>query len=140
MAPEPLLYDFGYRGATVADLLKHAERLDAIVVDVRFSPWGRGDFQQGRLQALLGDRYYWAKGLGNPAYREAVAEMHLHAPEQDLPRVEAWLRDGQAVILLCVCRYYAECHRQLVCRLLKQRMGVDVTHLREPNGKQVELF
>jgi len=52
------LYTFGYSGRSPHHLRALAEALDAVVVDIRFRPRSRiPDWNAGRLQKLLGDRY-----------------------------------------------------------------------------------
>ena len=52
-----------------------AERLDGVVVDIRFSPRSRiPDWSAGRLQKLLGDRYQHLPALGNRNYKSGAVE------------------------------------------------------------------
>jgi uncharacterized protein (DUF488 family) len=69
------LYKFGYSGRLPDQLQSLAERLDGVVVDIRFSPRSRiPDWSGGRLRKLLGKRYRHLPALGNRDYKGGPIE------------------------------------------------------------------
>ena len=63
------LYTFGYSDRRPDQLRTLAERLDGVVVDIRFSPRSRiPAWTGGRLRKLLGERYRHLLALGNQNY------------------------------------------------------------------------
>ncbi len=121
-----MIYLAGYTGRTPAQLLAAAKSLDAIVVDIRFSPHSRViHWQQRGLQALLGRRYRWIKELGNPHYQGDV-EMCLYNPDNGIPRLLDVEEVTGTIIVLCACAEQVRdgevvCHRWLVAQELLGR-------------------
>jgi uncharacterized protein (DUF488 family) len=121
------LYTFGYSGKQPDELLALAEQLDAIVVDIRFSPRSRvPQWSGGRLARLLGDRYCHLPALGNRNYKGGPIE--LVDLETGIAQV-ADLLAHQPVILLCVCGDVQHCHRRLAAEAIAARYGAPLTHL-----------
>ena len=56
------VYTFGYRGRTVDELAAEMERLNAIAIDVRYRPFGRGPNQTWSRKTLKINR--WADSDG----------------------------------------------------------------------------
>jgi uncharacterized protein (DUF488 family) len=103
------LYTFGYGGQLPDQLRAPAEHLDAVVVDIRFSPRSRiPDWTAGRLQKLLGERYRHLPALGNRNYKSGPIEF----VDLETGAVEVGeLLSQQPVILLCACADVQRCHR-----------------------------
>ena len=120
------LYTFGYSGRTPHELQTLAEQLNAVVVDIRFSPRSRSpDWSGGRLQKLLGDRYHHLPALGNRNYKGGPVE--FVDLETGVVEVGQLLRQ-QPVILLCVCADVQRCHRLAAAEAIAARYGVIVEH------------
>lgn len=116
------IYSIGYEGITLQRIKRILEHFDATLVDVRGVPRSRKPgFSQSQLAAALGPRYAWGgKNLGNKGENK-VTELGLN----ELAR----LADHDHVVLMCMERAPAECHRHhLIARPLAAR-GVDVVHV-----------
>lgn len=131
-----ILYTLGYSGWNPEELRATAERLDALVVDVRFYPNSRNpSFRKGTLEQLLGERYLHLKPCGNKNFRNQREGIVL-ADEADCLRVLEQLAKQQPLILLCACKRHEECHRSLLATLLAERAGLGVEHLYPASTKQ----
>jgi len=120
------LYTFGYSGRTPHELQTLAEKLNAVVVDIRFSPRSRiPDWSGGRLQNLLGDRYRHLPSLGNRNYRDGPVEFVDLAA--GVVEVGELLRQ-RPVILLCACADVQRCHRLPAAEAIATRYEVTVEH------------
>lgn len=120
------LYTFGYSGRLPDQLQALVEQLDAVVVDIRFSPRSRiPDWNGGRLQKLLGKRYRHLRALGNRNYKGGPVEFVDLAA--GVVEVGELLRQ-QPVVLLCVCADVQRCHRLLAAEAIAARYGVIVEH------------
>ena len=112
------LYHCGYPGRAPEDLRRIAERLDATVVDIRYSalmaaePRWRGD----TLRELLGDRYVRCIALADHAGCGAeTGDISII----DFHRGVDFLREiAGPRILLCGCRDSRRGHRAAVARRL----------------------
>lgn len=121
------LYTFGYSGRTPHELQTLTEQLDAVGVDIRFSPRSRlPDWSGGRLQTLLESRYHHLPALGNRNYKSGPVE--FVDLETGVVEVGQLLRQ-QPVILLCVCADVQRCHRLPAAEAITTRYGVTVKHL-----------
>jgi len=120
------LHTFGYSGRWPDELQALAERLDALVVDIRFSPHSRNpDWSGGRLQQQLGERYYHLPALGNRNYQGGpIAFVDLEAGVAAVGE----LLEQRAVILLCACAEVRRCHRLLAAEAIAVQYGVLVEH------------
>ena len=110
------LYDLGYQTIKDPDILAQvAGRLDAVVLDIRFSPRSR-DFRWNRaaLQTLLPTgRYVHAAELGNVNYKDWSAPIQISHLDYGLKLISITLA-ANPVILLCACRDRKTCHRLVV--------------------------
>jgi len=100
-----LIWTIGYQRLAPSRLLELAERLDALVIDVRAVPKTRiKGYGTRQLETLLGRRYLWAGSvLGGRGHGGKVTEEGIKA-------VERSGRDGN-VILMCMCHVPGDCHR-----------------------------
>ena len=120
------LYTYGYAGQRPQQLKALAESLDALVVDIRFSPRSRMPaWTGGRLQKLLGERYLQLSALGNRNYKGGTIEFL----DQEIGISQVGdLLSRHPVILLCACADVNRCHRWLAAELISRRYGVAVKH------------
>lgn len=120
------LHTFGYSGRSPDELQDLAERLDALVVDIRFSPRSRNpDWSGGRLRKRLGGRYHHLPALGNRNYQGGpIAFADLEAGVA----AAGDLLEQRAVILLCVCGELRRCHRLLAAEAIAAQYGVLIKH------------
>lgn len=116
-APLHPLYSCGYQGHQVEALRQQAERLDAIVADVRLKPFSRDPaWRRGPLERVLGARYVWIEALGNLNYR-GPGPVLLKDAEAGLAVLREFLSQ-RPVILLCVCASPVACHRTVVANAI----------------------
>lgn len=132
-----IVYTTGYTGKKPVDLKALVERLNARLIDIRYSPNSRvPHWRQKALSEFIGDAYYCLPNLGNRAYKEKRIEI------DNFDAGENWLfwhfKDNptQPVILLCACEKYEQCHRREVAERLKA-CGYDVTELN--NWKEIPI-
>lgn len=120
------LYTYSYSGRAPHELQTLAEKLKAVVVDIRFRPRSRiPDWSGGRLQKLLGDRYRHLPSLGNRNYKGGPIEF----VDLAAGRVEVGeLLKQQPVILLCICANVHHCHRLPAAEAISARYGVTIEH------------
>lgn len=106
------IYTTGYGGRTADRLPELAERLGAIVADIRFAAYSKDlQWRKNYLELLLRDRYIHVPALGNRNYRDPELAIQIHNLELGVRLVESW---QTSVILMCGCRDPIGCHRRLV--------------------------
>jgi len=116
----------GYQTPDAMGKLQRHMSAGAFLIDARFVPASRfrPAWAKKRLSERVGaDNSCHAKGLGNAHYREATAEIKLHAPDdpqQGLSKVMKSLEERD-VILLCACADSQQCHLAKVVELLRQQ-------------------
>jgi uncharacterized protein (DUF488 family) len=122
------LFDIGYSEIKDSKLLqKVAEKLDAIVVDARFSPRSRNPtWNQSNLVKLLGERYEHVQALGNRNYKGGPVE--FVNTEEAIREVDNLLTQ-KPVILMCMCPNRERCHRTEFARIFEKRTGIHSTPL-----------
>lgn len=109
------VYTIGYTGRKPADIEKVVKDLDAILLDIRFSPYSRVSHWMGySLRAKFGDRYHHVKALGNANYKGGSVEIVDYAAGRDT--IESL---DKPVILMCACGDPATCHRTVVAEMLR---------------------
>lgn len=124
------LYTYGYIGNGVPPLQQLAAA-GVLIVDIRNAPTSRWrpEYKKDRLARVLGDRYRYLGDLGNINHRDRSLPMVLRHPEQGCADLAALLEAGD-VCILCGCADWRECHRELVGRLMQERLpGLEVVHL-----------
>lgn len=118
------VYGIGYSGKSQDQIRQIADQLDAVVFDIRFSPRSRNpEFSGARLRTNLGTRYLHVKAFGNRNYRGGPIEFVDF--EAGLAQVVA---SDKPVILMCMCKDPARCHRTVIGELLRQH-GIQYTEL-----------
>jgi len=141
------IYTLGYSGWKPDAIKRVAERLGAIVLDVRASARSRTAAWTAKgFAELLGDRYIRFREFGNVNYRDWDGPIELAAPQAGLLRLrelQATFRNQNCrpIILLCACPDVAVCHRKVVAELLAGEFGWPIEHL-TPHvpPKQASLF
>ena len=125
------VYLTGYTGKKPADLKAMVERMNARLIDIRYSPNSRvPQWRQPALVELLGDAYYHIISFGNVAYKEKRIQIY------NFDAGESWLfwhfqdHPEQPVILMCACKDATTCHRTEVGNRLKE-CGYSVSELSE---------
>lgn len=124
------LYTFGYSGNGVPPLQRIAAA-GVLVVDIRAAPTSRRhpEYTKRSLEETLGDRYRYLGDLGNINHRTPGAPIVLRNPERGLPALAELMATGE-VCIMCGCQDWRERHRELVGRLMQERLaGLAVVHL-----------
>lgn len=117
------IYTIGYGSRAPEDVFAILGSLGAILVDIRFSAWGKPGWKLFELQRALGARYMHVKALGNAAYKTGGMEIANY--EQGKAILESLDRPA---VLLCACHRPDGCHRTVVADMLR-RDGFTVTEL-----------
>lgn len=119
------IYDLGYQ--TVKDpevFLRAVAAIDAVVIDVRFSPYSRNPaWNKLSLQRKLVERYVHVAELGNINYRDWSAEIEIKDLAGGLRYVEHHLQHND-IILLCACKDRETCHRKLIADACAETLGL----------------
>lgn len=132
---EQIIYTTGYSGKDFADLKPLIELLDAVLVDIRFSPHSRRtEWTQSYLKMLLKNRYRHVPALGNRTFREGKITI------QNLPLgIKTVQSFGINAVLLCGCEDFRECHRAVVAGELR-RLNIQTKELASWKPVEPSLF
>lgn len=130
-----IIYTTGYSGKNFEDLKPLVTLLDAVLVDIRFSPDSRrAEWTQGYLKLLLGKRYRHVPALGNRTFNEGkitIQNMNLG--------VKTVLSFGINCVLMCACEDFRRCHRFVVAQELR-RLNIQTEELENWRIAQTGLF
>jgi uncharacterized protein (DUF488 family) len=116
IAPLPKIkyYTTGFAGKDINDLKTMLDRLDAVLIDVRFSPTGETmRWRKIYLKALLREKYHHLPHLGSRVFREGKAQIQ----NLDLG-IKILLSFNATAVLMCECDDTRECHRLLIAQEL----------------------
>lgn len=117
-------YTTGYAGKDINDLKPMLDALDAVLVDVRFSPTSEiMRWRQIYLKALLREKYHHVPQFGNRAFREGKAQIQ----NLDLG-IKVLVSFNTSAVLMCECADSKKCHRLVIAQEL-QRKGLDAEEL-----------
>lgn len=121
------IYTTGYTGRDINDLKPLVERLDAKLVDIRFSPYSQVMvWRQVYLKALLGGRYLHILNLGNRSYQEkdkiTIQNLRLG--------IETLLSLNANSILFCACENLENCHRRVIVQELR-KSGIESVEIHD---------
>ncbi len=110
-------YTTGYTGKDINDLKPMLDVLDAMLVDVRFSPISEVmGWRQIYLKTLLREKYRHVSQFGSRANR---AGPH-HVQHLDLG-IKVLLSFNANAVLMCECADQNECHRIIIARELRRK-------------------
>lgn len=122
------LYTAGYTGLNINHLHTWLREHNALLVDIRFSPFSRNPIWLGTaLQKRLMDRYTHVKAFGNINYNNDLP-IALADPAAGLAAVGALL-ERYPVVLLCACKDHKHCHRLVAADYIAGRLPMTVVHL-----------
>lgn len=120
---EVKFYTTGFSGRDIGDLKPLVDRLDALLVDVRFSPNNElMRWRQIYLKTLLRGKYRHVAHLGNRAGTSQIQHLDLG--------LKVLLSFGANAVLMCECAELKDCHRQIIAEELRHR-GFAVEELRD---------
>jgi hypothetical protein len=119
-------YTTGYVGKDINDLKPTLDRLDAVLVDVRFSPMSEVmRWRQVYLKTLLREKYRHIPQLGNRASRKGLNQIqHLELGLKVLISFET------SAVLMCECAHIRDCHRIVIAKELRRR-GFEAEEIEE---------
>ena len=131
----PKFYTTGYTGKNVLDLTDLLTALDAILVDVRYSPNSRSIvWRKDYLKLLLKEKYRHVVQLGNRSFREN--KITIQNLELGIKTAASF---GINIILMCGCEDLRRCHRFIIASELRQK-GYEVEELESWSVAQTSLF
>ncbi len=133
------IYSTGYTGKDINDLKPLISALDAVLVDVRFSPASQVlHWRQNYLKVLLKHKYLHIPNLGNRTFKEnkiTIQNLQLG--------VETLLKLDKNAVIFCACDNVENCHRRLIIEEL-QKQNVAVEELKtwktRDSAMQLNLF
>ena len=118
-SPEQRIYTTGYEGREVTDLPELLTNLDAVLVDIRFSPAERPlKWRKDYLKLLLKNRYLHVPSLGNrhqPSSEKKIAIQNLALGIKIITELKV------NVLLMCECKTEESCHRRLIAEELRKQ-------------------
>lgn len=136
------VYGVGYQGRTVEELRALAESLDAVIVDVRYSPLSRlPNWRIHSLRHTLPD-YHHIQAFGNANYRNGgpIEIADYEAGKAEIKEID------RNVILMCVCKDPHICHRTVLLQKLSadgfetEELNKSKPSCGETSMRQIEMF
>ncbi len=117
-APQKIkFYTTGYAGKDINDLKPMLDALNAVLVDVRFSPTSEiMRWRQIYLKTLLRVKYHHILQHGNRAFREE----RNHIQNLDLG-IQILVSFNASAVLMCECANQKECHRIIIAQELRRK-------------------
>jgi uncharacterized protein (DUF488 family) len=110
------VYTFGYAGHDASALHAVVTELDAVLLDIRWTPYSKQPGWTGNeLAERFAMRYLHVPAFGNVEH--ASGTIRLSAPSEGIATVFDCLTVGP-VVLMCACRQFDRCHRSHVAALL----------------------
>ena len=110
-------YTTGFSGKDINDLKPMLDALDAVMVDVRFSPASEiMRWRQIYLKTLLRERYHHLPQLGNRVFREG----RMQIQNLDLG-IRVLISFAANAVLMCECADPKTCHRLAITQELRRR-------------------
>lgn len=132
-APKIKFYTTACAGKDINDLKPMLCALDAVLVDVRFSPTNQVmRWRQIYLKALLREKYHHVAHLGSRAFREGRNQIQ----NLDLG-VKILVSFNANAVLMCECADFKECHRRVIAEELR-RKAFDIEELENWNSSGYE--
>lgn len=124
--PKIKFYTTGYADKDINDLKPMLDALDAVLVDVRFSPTSEiMRWRQIYLKALLREKYLHLPQLGSRVFREGKAKIQ----NLDLG-VKILISFNVNAVLMCECGDPKKCHRLLIAQELWNK-GFEAEELKD---------
>ena len=121
-------YTTGYAGKDINDLKPLLNTLDAMLVDVRFSPTSEiMRWRQIYLKTLLREKYHHLPHLGSRAFREGKPQIQ----NLDLG-IKILISFNVNAVLMCDCGDPKKCHRLLIAQELWNK-GFEAEELKNWN-------
>jgi len=126
------IYTTGFEGREVTDLPELLTALDALLIDIRFSPAERPlKWRKDYLKLLLKNRYRHIPLLGN---RPHNAEPNKFAIHNLFVGIKIIINLKVNLVLMCECRSAESCHRRIISEELS-RQNIIVEELSDWNKR-----
>lgn len=135
------LYTVGYTGVPIDSLHEAVVELDAVLMDIRYSPFSRAPmWTKGKLRQKFGDydkvylsgepigRYYHVPQLGNEHYKTPEKGIKINDLTFGMEKVRRILQK-HPVMLMCACPDPTHCHRTTVAEAIAKELEIPYTHL-----------
>ena len=130
------IYTAGYLGKSPEQLLSFLEAHDAVLYDIRYSPFSRDPhWTKSAMIVRFGARYQHVNAFGNVNYKNG-GPVELVDPLSGLSIVES---ETRSIVLLCACRHAAQCHRSTVATLLREH-GYHVEEREPPERHEAQRW
>lgn len=130
----PEILTFGYQGLKMDKIIETMVRRNAIVLDIRFSPYSPfPGWKKQSFQEALGDRYMWVKGFGNVNYKgQNGGQVRLYDGDAGMKVITTLGKYSifDNIALMCACPDYQHCHRKTVAYLIESYLNWPITHLK----------
>ncbi len=123
------IYHAGYRTPGTLELIDQAlaDHPELILIDIRYTPESKNSqWTKSAFFKRYGDRYIWLKDLGNINHKEP-GKICIAQPEKGIATLQGLLKE-HAVILLCGCPEYENCHRKSIIELYVQKQLASDPH------------
>lgn len=128
-----MIYTPGYLGKSPEQLLSFLEEHDAVLYDIRYSPFSRDSrWTKSAMRLKFGARYLHVKDFGNVNYKND-GPVKLLNPDVGLFLLRS---ERKSIVLVCACRIADRCHRSTVAALLT-KYGYQVSEI---DAEQLHLF
>lgn len=115
--PPHVIYTIGYEGRSPLWLLSVLAEMDALVLDIRFSPHSRNpQWNKTFLLDIMDSRYRHLGEWGNRNYKGGPIDIVDY--EAGKRRLLAALQEKSTIFILCVCKDYNRCHRRTIAERL----------------------
>lgn len=119
-------YTIGFAGKDINNLKPMLDTLDAILIDVRFSPTNElMRWRQVYLKTLLREKYHHVPQLGSRAFRAVQNQIQ----NLDLG-IKILVSFNASAVLMCECAEPQDCHRFAIAEELRRR-GFDTDEIRD---------
>ncbi len=121
------IYTTGYTDRDIALLPALLTTLDAILIDIRFTPTSKQlQWQKDYLRLLLKDKYLHVSHLGNRSSKESGKQsiQNINLGIKIITELKTNL------LIMCECQRIEACHRQEISRRLSEK-GIETKELTE---------
>lgn len=124
------LYTLGYKNWSFYDFIDKIKEIDAIVVDVRFSPKGYSPFwSKSNLDKTLKNKYIHIPELGNKNYNSPDKPIEISDIDYGTAKVLESVNLGFDCLLLCACEDVEKCHRKVVAEHIQSKSKCEIINL-----------
>ena len=121
------IYTTGFTDRDIALLPALLKSLDAILIDIRFTPTSKQvQWQKDYLRLLLRNKYLHVPHLGNRSSKESGKQ----AIQNTILSIKIITELKTNLLLMCECQRIEDCHRQEISRRLSER-GIETEELTE---------